>query len=57
MDRIAVDADLRGRGVGGLPIEEVAAVAAELGCRQIRLDVVDNILGCRAVVRERQSAH
>ncbi|MFI0975642.1 GNAT family N-acetyltransferase [Streptomyces sp. NPDC021093] len=41
MDGIAVDARVRGRGVGSLLIEEVAAVAAEHGCREIRLDVID----------------
>ncbi|MEU9033504.1 GNAT family N-acetyltransferase [Streptomyces sp. NPDC048352] len=41
MDGIAVEAGLRGRGVGSALIEEVAAVAAEQGCRQIRLDVID----------------
>ncbi|CAM5714850.1 GNAT family N-acetyltransferase OS=Streptomyces alboniger OX=132473 GN=CP975_33495 PE=4 SV=1 [Streptomyces alboniger] len=49
MDGIAVDADLRGRGVGGLLIEEVAAVAAERGCRQIRLDVIDTNPRARAL--------
>ncbi|WP_371097492.1 GNAT family N-acetyltransferase [Streptomyces sanglieri] len=41
MDGIAVDPDMRGRGVGSLLIEEVAAVAAEQDCREIRLDVID----------------
>ncbi|MGW6565915.1 GNAT family N-acetyltransferase [Streptomyces sp. NPDC054975] len=41
MDGIAVDPGIRGHGVGSLLIEEVAAVAAEQGCREIRLDVID----------------
>lgn len=41
MDGIAVDARMRGHGVGSLLIEETAAVAAEHGCREIRLDVID----------------
>ncbi|KUL63351.1 MULTISPECIES: GNAT family N-acetyltransferase [unclassified Streptomyces] len=49
MDGIAVDRDLRGRGVGRLLIEEVAAVAAERGCRQVRLDVIDTNPRARAL--------
>lgn len=41
MDGIAVDSQVRSRGVGSLLIAEVAAVAAERGCREIRLDVID----------------
>lgn len=41
MDGIAVDAAHRGAGIGSLLLEEVAAVAAENGCRRIRLDVID----------------
>jgi ribosomal protein S18 acetylase RimI-like enzyme len=41
MDGIAVDAAHRGRGIGGLLLEEIVAVAAEHGCRRIRLDVID----------------
>ncbi|MGK5642795.1 GNAT family N-acetyltransferase [Streptomyces sp. URMC 126] len=41
MDGLAVEAGLRGRGIGGLLLGEVAAVAAENGCRRIRLDVID----------------
>ncbi|MFF2348479.1 GNAT family N-acetyltransferase [Kitasatospora sp. NPDC058115] len=41
MDGIAVDAGQRGRGIGGLLLTEVAAVAAEQGCHRIRLDVID----------------
>lgn len=41
MDGICVDAAQRGTGVGGLLLDEVAAVARELGCRRIRLDVID----------------
>ncbi|MFE6331638.1 GNAT family N-acetyltransferase [Streptomyces sp. NPDC057806] len=41
MDGIAVDPGMRGCGVGSLLLEEVAAVAAEQNCREIRLDVID----------------
>lgn len=53
MDGIAVDPDMRGRGVGGLLIEEVAAVAAEQGCREIRLDVIDTNPRARALYERR----
>ncbi|MEU6893055.1 GNAT family N-acetyltransferase [Streptomyces sp. NPDC046557] len=39
VDGIAVDAAERGRGVDALLLEGVEAVAAEQGCRRIRLDV------------------
>jgi ribosomal protein S18 acetylase RimI-like enzyme len=41
MDGLAVDAAYRGRGIGSRLLQEVAAVAAETGCRRIRLDVID----------------
>ncbi|MEU2560996.1 GNAT family N-acetyltransferase [Streptomyces longispororuber] len=41
MDGIAVDAAHRGAGIGGMLLREVAAVAAEAGCRRVRLDVID----------------
>ncbi|MEU2064896.1 GNAT family N-acetyltransferase [Streptomyces sp. NPDC013455] len=41
MDGIAVEADQRGRGIGGLLLREIAAVAADHGCHRIRLDVID----------------
>jgi ribosomal protein S18 acetylase RimI-like enzyme len=41
MDGIAVDPAQRGRGIGSLLLDEVAAVAAELGCTRVRLDVID----------------
>ncbi|MCT2544069.1 GNAT family N-acetyltransferase [Streptomyces atratus] len=49
MDGIAVDPDMRGRGVGSLLIEEVAAIAAEQDCREIRLDVIDTNPRARAL--------
>ncbi|MET9684968.1 GNAT family N-acetyltransferase [Streptomyces coeruleorubidus] len=49
MDGIAVAPDVRGRGVGSLLIEEVAAVATEQGCREIRLDVIDTNPRARAL--------
>ncbi|MEU9979747.1 GNAT family N-acetyltransferase [Streptomyces sp. NPDC050856] len=53
MDGIAVDPDVRGRGIGSLLIEEVAVVAAEQGCREIRLDVVDTNPRARALYERR----
>ncbi|MEU6484639.1 GNAT family N-acetyltransferase [Streptomyces sp. NPDC046887] len=53
MDGIAVDPELRGLGVGSLLIEEVAAVAAEQGCREIRLDVIDTNPRARALYERR----
>ncbi|MGP4012421.1 GNAT family N-acetyltransferase [Streptomyces sp. 4N124] len=53
MDGIAVDPGLRGRGVGSLLIEEVAAVAAEQDCREIRLDVIDVNPRARALYERR----
>ncbi|MFI2370519.1 GNAT family N-acetyltransferase [Streptomyces sp. NPDC018833] len=53
MDGIAVDACLRGRGVGSLLIEEVAAVAAEQDCREIRLDVIDTNPRAKALYERR----
>jgi len=53
MDGIAVDPALRGRGVGSLLLEEVAAVAAEQGCREIRLDVIDSNPRARALYERR----
>ncbi|WP_432137892.1 MULTISPECIES: N-acetyltransferase family protein [unclassified Streptomyces] len=41
MDGIAVDATHRGRGIGSLLLKEIAAVAADNGCRRVRLDVID----------------
>ena len=53
MDGIAVDPGIRGRGVGSLLIEEVAAVAVEQGCREIRLDVIDTNPRARALYERR----
>ena len=53
MDGIAVDAGIRGRGVGSLLIEEVAAVAAEQDCWEIRLDVIDTNPRARALYERR----
>jgi ribosomal protein S18 acetylase RimI-like enzyme len=53
MDGIAVDPRIRGRGVGTLLIEEVAAVAVEHDCREIRLDVIDTNPRARALYERR----
>ncbi|MEV7014030.1 GNAT family N-acetyltransferase [Streptosporangium sp. NPDC051022] len=53
MDGIAVDPAFRGSGVGGLLLEEVVAVAAGLGCRRVRLDVVDTNPRARALYERR----
>lgn len=53
MDGIAVDARMRGRGVGSLLLDEVAALAAEAGCREIRLDVIDTNPRARALYERR----
>ncbi|KOT89927.1 molybdopterin-guanine dinucleotide biosynthesis protein MobC [Streptomyces sp. NRRL F-5755] len=53
MDGIAVHTDLRGHGIGSLLIEEVAAVAAERRCREIRLDVIDTNPRAEALYRRR----
>ncbi|WP_228974555.1 GNAT family N-acetyltransferase [Streptomyces sp. DH12] len=53
MDGIAVDAAARGRGIGGLLLEEVAAVAAESGCQEVRLDVIDTNPRARALYERR----
>ncbi|QNE73302.1 GNAT family N-acetyltransferase [Streptomyces finlayi] len=53
MDGIAVDPDVRGRGVGSLLIEEVAVIAAEQRCRDIRLDVIDTNPRARALYERR----
>ncbi|WP_106400843.1 GNAT family N-acetyltransferase [Actinocorallia populi] len=53
MDGIAVDPDMRGRGVGGLLLEEVAALAAERSCREVRLDVIDTNPRARALYERR----
>jgi ribosomal protein S18 acetylase RimI-like enzyme len=53
MDGIAVDPAMRGRGVGSLLIEEVAAVAAEQDCREVRLDVIDTNPRARALYERR----
>ncbi|MFF9851179.1 GNAT family N-acetyltransferase [Streptomyces litmocidini] len=49
MDGIAVDAAYRGRGIGSLLLTQIAAVAAEAGCRRIRLDVIDTNPRARAL--------
>ncbi|MFD9241615.1 GNAT family N-acetyltransferase [Streptomyces sp. NPDC059556] len=41
MDGIAVAPEQRGTGIGGLLLREIAALAAEAGCRRVRLDVID----------------
>ncbi|MFJ5733386.1 GNAT family N-acetyltransferase [Streptomyces paradoxus] len=49
MDGIAVDAAHRGQGIGSLLLREITAVAADHGCRRIRLDVIDTNPRARAL--------
>ncbi|MCX4692327.1 N-acetyltransferase [Streptomyces sp. NBC_01408] len=49
MDGIAVDPAERGRGIGGLLLREIEAIAVEQGCRRIRLDVVADNPRARAL--------
>nr|WP_235024054.1 GNAT family N-acetyltransferase [Streptomyces sp. WAC05374] len=49
MDGIVVDARHRAGGIGSLLLQEVAAIAAENGCRRIRLDVIDTNPRARAL--------
>ncbi|MFC8918338.1 GNAT family N-acetyltransferase [Streptomyces sp. NPDC057116] len=49
MDGIVVDARHRANGIGSLLLQQVAAVAAENGCRRIRLDVIDTNPRARAL--------
>ncbi|MFD9083519.1 GNAT family N-acetyltransferase [Streptomyces erythrochromogenes] len=49
MDGIAVDPAHRGAGIGSRLLTEIAAVAAEHGCRRVRLDVIDVNTGARAL--------
>ena len=53
MDGIAVDPACRGMGVGSLLLEEIAAIAAGLGRRRVRLDVVDTNPRARALYERR----
>ncbi|WP_432126623.1 N-acetyltransferase family protein [Streptomyces sp. bgisy082] len=49
MDGIAVDAAHRGEGIGTLLLGEIVSLAAENGCRRIRLDVIDTNPRARAL--------
>lgn len=49
MDGLAVDASWRGRGIGGRLLQEMALLAADHGCRRIRLDVIDTNPRARAL--------
>ncbi|WP_432198353.1 GNAT family N-acetyltransferase [Streptomyces sp. bgisy027] len=49
MDGIAVDAAHRGTGVGSRLLKEIASVAADHGCRRVRLDVIDVNTRARAL--------
>ncbi|WP_344864044.1 GNAT family N-acetyltransferase [Planomonospora alba] len=53
MDGIAVDPAHRGSGVGTLLLEEIGSVAAALGYRRVRLDVVDGNPRARALYERR----
>ncbi|MEU9847884.1 GNAT family N-acetyltransferase [Streptomyces sp. NPDC047985] len=41
MDGIAVNPAHRGHGIGSLLLKEIVALAADHGCRRVRLDVID----------------
>lgn len=49
LDGIAVAAEARGRGIGGLLIDEVSQLAAETGHAEVTLDVVDSNPRARAL--------
>ncbi|GGY25301.1 molybdopterin-guanine dinucleotide biosynthesis protein MobC [Streptomyces djakartensis] len=49
MDGIAVDPAHRSRGIGSLLLREIIAVAADHGCRRVRLDVIDTNPRARAL--------
>lgn len=49
MDGIAVDPAERGRGIGGRLLAGIDGLAAEQGCRRIRLDVVEGNPRARAL--------
>lgn len=49
MDGIAVDARHRSHGIGSRLLSQIAVIAAENGCRRVRLDVVDTNPGARAL--------
>ncbi|MFD9378894.1 GNAT family N-acetyltransferase [Streptomyces sp. NPDC059999] len=53
MDGIAVDPARRGEGIGALLLDGVEEVAAEQGCRRIRLDVVEENPRARALYERR----
>ncbi|MET9605131.1 GNAT family N-acetyltransferase [Streptomyces sp. NPDC006512] len=53
MDGIAVDPAARGRGIGGLLLDGIEEVAAERGCRRIRLDVIAENPRARALYERR----
>ncbi|MDA5283839.1 GNAT family N-acetyltransferase [Streptomyces sp. Isolate_45] len=53
MDGIAVDPAARGRGIGGLLLDGIEEVAAEQGCRRIRLDVIAENPRARALYERR----
>ncbi len=57
MDGIAVDAAYRGRGIGGLLLAETAALAADHGCRRVRLDVIDTNPRARALYERHGFTH
>ncbi len=49
MDGIAVDREYRGRGIGGLLLDALAAFAREEGFDRLRLDVIDSNPGAKAL--------
>lgn len=49
MDGIVVSEAARGRGVGGALLDAVKAKATQLGCKAVRLDVIDSNQRARAL--------
>lgn len=49
MDGIMVSAEARGQGVGSALLSAVKAKAVELGCKRVRLDVIDANIRARAL--------
>ncbi|MFF8960548.1 GNAT family N-acetyltransferase [Streptomyces sp. NPDC014894] len=53
LDSVAVAAGARSLGIGSLLLKEVVTVALELGCQEVRLDVIDVNPRARALYERR----